>query len=95
MARFHENMLIVWQVLERVLFEDPIILVSSSVGSLIAWSEILKNLIFPFKFTGLIIPYMCRPDLMLLSSTSQNKYIVGLSPESYKYLKAYLPSIVT
>ena len=95
MTEYKDNILLVWQILERVLFERSIILVSKKIDKLISWTEILKNLIFPFKFTGLIIPYMCRPDLMLLSSDSKCSYIVGLSPKSYDYWRSYLPSIVT
>jgi len=40
---------------------------------------------------------MWRPDLimMFLSSDSRWKYMIGITPDSYKYIKAYLPSNVT
>lgn len=95
LAKFQEKILVIWQLIERILFGKPIIMKSRSVSKLIAWSEILKNLIFPFQYPGLIVPYMCRPDMMLLASDQQNSYIVGLTPDTYKYVRNYLSSMVT
>ena len=56
---------------------------------MIAWSEILKNIIFPFQFTGPIIPYMARIDLAILSSG-----IVGITSDMIKTAKYSLPDSV-
>ena len=42
LSKFYENSLVIWDVMERVLFEDPVILISKSIDSLVSWSEILK-----------------------------------------------------
>ena len=57
-----------------------------------AWSEILRSIIFPFNYPGLIISRMLRPDLMLLAS--DQPYIVGLNVDTYKYCQFYLPNSV-
>lgn len=87
--------MIVWHLLEKILFARSVIMFSKNIDRLIAWSEILKNLIFPFQYTGLIIPFMCRPDLMLLSSDNESNYIIGMSPEAFKYCKYYVSPNVT
>jgi hypothetical protein len=94
-AKLYDRMLIVWHLIEKVLFGKPVILISKHNHKLIAWTEILKNLIFPFEFPGLVIPYMARVDLMVLSSESNLSYIVGISPETYKHWKYFLSPIVT
>lgn len=58
----------IWYLIERILFAKQVLLVSHKKSNLIAWSEILKNIIFPFKYTGPIIPYMARIDLEMLTS---------------------------
>lgn len=95
MVKFHDNMLIIWHLLEKVLFGKSIVMFSKYNSRLVAWAEILKNLIFPFQFPGLIIPFMSRPDLMLLSAEGTCCYIVGMSPEAFKYCKNFLSPIVT
>jgi len=53
--KFQDKLMKIWHLLSRVLFGKSIILISQSQYKLIAWSEILKSLIFPFQYPGLII----------------------------------------
>ena len=43
-------------LLEKMIFGVPIILVSQSVYSLVALTEVLKTLLFPFDYQGFIMP---------------------------------------
>ena len=41
-VKLHDNLLMIWHLIERVLFGKSMLLVSKSKHRLIAWSEILK-----------------------------------------------------
>lgn len=92
-VKFYDRTLMLWHLIDKVLFGKSIVMVCKNKNKLISWSEILKNLIFPFQYPGVIISYMCRPDLMLL--TSNSSFIVGMLPEGYRYCKYSLPSTIT
>ena len=85
---YGDRMLLIWWIIERMLFGRSIIITSSDKSKLIAWSEILKNIIYPFEFPGLILPYMWRIDMTLL--TSEISYIIGLPSDWIKHIKPSL-----
>ena len=92
LSRYREKSIKIWTLMCKVLHGCSIIMVSDHNSKLMAWSEILKSIIFPFTYPGLIISRMLRPDLMLL--TSDQSYIVGLNFDTFDYWKYFLPTSV-
>lgn len=92
LTRFSDKVFRLLSLVCKVLFGESLILVSTSKNKLISWTEILKNLIFPFKYPGLIISRMLRPDLMMI--TSGKPFIIGMHKETFDYCRSYLPSNV-
>jgi hypothetical protein len=66
----------------------PIILVSSCVFSLISMTEVLKSLLFPFKYHGIIIPYEPKPQLKMILSSEP--FIIGMEHEIYELISDVL-----
>ena len=92
LSRYRDKINKIWSLISRVLYGWSILMVSENNSKLMAWSEILRSIIFPFNYPGLIISRMLRPDLMLLAS--DQPYIVGLNVDTYKYCQFYLPNSV-
>lgn len=63
----------------------PIILVSENTIKLVAMCEVLKTLMFPLEYQGLVIPYEPKPQLKLL--LSGEPYLIGLSQEVNDLIK--------
>ena len=63
----------------------PILLVSSSVFKLVATCEVLKTIVFPFEYQGLIVPYEPKPNLKLILSCEP--FLIGLDVKSYESIK--------
>ena len=83
-----ENIL---KLIENMISSIPIILVSSDIYKLISIWEVLKSLIFPFEYPGLIIPYEPKPQLKLILSSEP--FIIGLDLEAFENIKDNLDKI--
>lgn len=68
-----------------MIVQNPIILVSEKIYPLVCMVEVLKTLLFPFEYQGLIIPFELRPNLKLILSSEP--YIIGLEKSIYEEIK--------
>lgn len=66
----------IWDILENMLYNMSIILISDSSQKLVQIVEVFKNLIYPFMYQGLIIPYDPNPSDNLLMA--KLPYLIGL-----------------
>jgi len=69
------------KLLEKMIFGIPIILLSNDQYSLVCMTEVLKTLLFPFEFQGLIIPFESKPQVKLL--TSSVPFLIGMGHDSF------------
>lgn len=51
-------------------------------------TEVLKSLLFPFKYHGIIIPYEPKPQLKMILSSEP--FIIGMEHEIYESISDVL-----
>ena len=71
-----------------MMASSSIILVSTDKSKLICMTEVLKSLMFPFEFQGIIVPYEPRPQHRLL--VSKQPYLIGMESEVFDTIKGIL-----
>ena len=69
------NLDLIWGILENMLLNFPIVFVWKWSKTLSMFIEVLKNLIYPFEYQGLIIPFDPNPSQNLLMS--KLSFIIG------------------
>jgi len=69
------NLDLIWGILENMLLNFPIVFVWKWSKTLSMFIEVLKNLIYPFEYQGLIIPFDPNPSQNLLMS--KLPFIIG------------------
>lgn len=83
-----ENIL---KLIENMISCIPIILISTDILKLISMWEVLKSLIFPFEYPGLIVSYEPRPQLKMILSSEP--FIIGMDQDSFEGIKENLDKI--
>lgn len=81
------------KLIENMISCIPIILCSTDISKLVSMCEVLKSLIFPFEYPGIIIPYEAKLQLKLLYSTEP--FIIGIDREKFDQIKEILDKINT
>jgi hypothetical protein len=67
----------IWDIMENLLYNMSIILICDSSIKLVQIVEVLKNLMYPFMYQGLIIPYDPNPSDNLLMA--KLPYLIGVN----------------
>lgn len=75
----------IFSLIVNMISEVPMILVSQSRKKLIATTEVLKTLLFPFEYQGIIIPYEPRPNPKFL--LSKESFVIGMNYDTYNKIK--------
>jgi hypothetical protein len=75
----------IFQLIVNMISEFSMILVSQSRRKLIAITEVLKTLLFPFEYQGVIIPYEPRPNPKFL--LSKESFVIGMNYDTYNKIK--------
>lgn len=78
----------IFRLLETMIAGIPILLVSTDIFKLVSMVEVLKSLLFPFEYQGLVVPYEPKPQLKLI--LSWEPYLIGIELDTFESIKDML-----